>query len=181
MDYIKGNAYKARVLEMSSSGIDQYNNPAFRYALKNASESEEASRVSAQVDKRIASARRNIARITAAVNGHRELVDELKGYRRYLSSDFLETFARESDKLYEDQEALERVEEDLMQCISETKNYVEEESELLMKWHLENAPPPSQSPLLVSAVTNRNISPKSPPNQNDTIYTVEIPQENTRT
>lgn len=168
MDYIKGSAYKASVLEMTSAGINQ-SHPAFRHAFTKASEHDEATKITAQVDKRLVSVRRNIARITAAVNAHHELASELKGYRRYLSSGFLDAFADDAERLYQEEVALECAEEEISKYLPEDAPYAEEENELLVRWQLERAPAVNKSPIAsIATWEDRGFSPKSPPgDQND--------------
>ncbi|AAQ73732.1 minor tegument protein [Psittacid alphaherpesvirus 1] len=167
MEYIKGSAYKASVLEMTSAGVSP-SHPAFRHAFTKATEHEEAAKIAAQVDKRMVSVRRKIARITAVVNGQRELASELKGYRRYLSSGFLDTFAAEADKLYEDEISLECAEAELSQHLPAGEDYDEGENELLVRWQLEGAPVPSRSPITPYRTgESSGVSPKSPQGPSD--------------
>lgn len=167
MDYIKGSAYKASVLEMTSAGINP-SHPAFRHAFTKATEHEEAAKIAVRVDKRLVSIRRKIAHITAATNSQRELASELKGYRRYLSSGFLDTFAAEEDKLCQDEISLECTEAELSQYLPEEEDYNRVENELLVRWQLEGAPIPNSSPITPDlAGENSSVSPKSPPGPSD--------------
>ncbi len=181
MNYIKGQAYKAAVIEMMSLKVPRMH-PALRYFLASAREQEAVSEINVRSNKRLSSVRCHVARIKAATESQRALRLELDGYRRYLRNDFLETFAQESEAIADAELDLQRAEEEIALYISgdpDRRDSLDcEEDDLLLKWQLENVNPPTllPSPHAPSPVSRGN-SPRTPPTPSPTFQEDECPVE----
>ncbi|UOO01060.1 tegument protein [Psittacid alphaherpesvirus 5] len=139
MNYVRCNAYKKNVIDMSRAGISM-THPSFLYAFTKARTEEELLNIRLTSERRITDARKYADIVETCLSTQKDLKYELENHRRYTSEGFLhaldKTRARlddvESELKYVCDEALEQ------ECLTNSSlPNSSEEADILLRWELE--------------------------------------------